>query len=163
MAPRNNPSRLISSESDSPKPAETAGLGRRFASLCYEALLLTALLFVGGWAFLGAGKALDPVLARPLLQLWLLAVAAVYFGYSWTHNGQTLPMKTWRIRLVVRDGGALGASHALRRFLFALLSLASCGLGWVWALVDPERQFLHDRLAGTKIVTSEDRGSRIEN
>src|SRR5687767_15848239 len=119
-----------------------AGLGRRLASLCYEALLLAAILFVGGWAFLPVGKTLDPLLARPLLQLWLFALAAVYFVYSWTHNGQTLPMKTWRMRLIARDGRAVGATQGCCRFLFALVSFAACGLGWAWAFVDPERQFL---------------------
>jgi uncharacterized RDD family membrane protein YckC len=135
-----------------PAGAVTAGLGRRLASLSYELLLLTAILFVSGWAFLGVGTVLDPVLARPLLQLWLLAVAAVYFVYCWTHNGQTLPMKTWRMRMVMRDGRALHLRQGIKRFLFALLSIGLCGLGWAWALFDPDRQFLHDRLAGTKIV-----------
>jgi uncharacterized RDD family membrane protein YckC len=30
-----------------------------------------------------------------------------------------------------------------------------CGAGILWALVDRDRQFLHDRLAGTRIVNSE--------
>ncbi len=149
--------------SSQPAVAVTAGLGRRLASLCYEALLLTAILFVGGWAFLAVGKTLDPLLARPLLQIWLLALAAVYFVYSWTHSGQTLPMKTWRMRLIGRDGGTVGARQGCCRFLFALLGIAAGGLGWAWALVDPERQFLHDRLADTKIVKTEDRVTGIEH
>ena len=61
-------------------------------------------------------------------------------------------MKTWRIRVVTRDGGALSVSVALRRYLLALISLGVCGLGFAWALVDKDRQFLHDRLAGTRLV-----------
>jgi len=131
----------------------TAGLARRLGSLCYEVMLLIAIVFISGWAFLAVARVLDPALARPLLQLWLLAVTAVYFVFCWTHNGQTLPMKTWRIRVVARDGRALGTRRGISRFLFALLSIGLCGLGWGWALLDRDRQFLHDRLAGTRIVS----------
>ena len=61
-------------------------------------------------------------------------------------------MKTWRLRLVTRDGGPLMLRHALARFVFALGGSLLLGAGFVWAVADRERQFLHDRLAGTRIV-----------
>ena len=135
--------------------AAAAGLGRRLGSLCYETLLLAAIIFIGGWVFLAANRLLDPALARPLLRLYLLAITAVYFVYCWTHGGQTLPMKTWHIRLTTRDGGAITLRTGAKRYLFALASVALCGFGFVWAALDRDRQFLHDRLAGTRIVRCE--------
>ncbi len=87
-----------------------------------------------------------------MLQFWLIAVAGVYFVYCWVHAGQTLPMKTWRLRLVNSDGTALDVRKGILRYMFALAGLAVGGLGWAWALLDRDRQFLHDRLAGTRIV-----------
>lgn len=139
---------------DQPR-APAAGLGRRLGSLGYEVLLLTAILFIGGWTFLFFARALDPALARPLLQLYLLALGAAYFVYCWTHGGQTLPMKTWRIRLETRSGGAITWRTGITRYLFAAAGIGLCGLGLLWAIFDRERQFLHDRLAGTKIVRCE--------
>ena len=110
------------------------------------------MLFLSTWIFLFFAQALEATLARHLLQGWLLFVTGAYFVYCWTHGGQTLPMKTWRIRLVMCAGGAVPARIAIRRYLFALLSLGACGLGFAWALVDRDRQFLHDRLAGTRLV-----------
>lgn len=133
-------------------PGTTAGLGRRLGSLCYEALLLSAILFMGGWAFLFVSRKLDPALAHPLFQLFLVAVSAAYFIYCWMHGGQTLPMKTWHIRLVTRSGGAISLKTGICRYSFALIGISLFGLGFIWALLDGERQFLHDRLAGTKIV-----------
>jgi uncharacterized RDD family membrane protein YckC len=133
-------------------PAVAAGLGQRLGSLCYEALLLAAILFVGGWVFLAVNRLLDPALARPLLQFYLLVITAVYFIYCWTHGGQTLPMKTWHIRLTLCDGGTLTLRTGAKRYLFALAGVALCGLGFLWAALDRDRQFLHDRLAGTRIV-----------
>ena len=120
--------------------------------MCYEFLLLIAILFISGWAFLAVARALDPALSRPLLQLCLLGVTITYFAYCWTHGGQTLPMKTWRVRLVARDGGAITLPTAIYRYVFALAGIGLCGLGLAWAIFDRDRQFLHDRLAGTRIV-----------
>ena len=61
-------------------------------------------------------------------------------------------MKTWRIRLVSKDGHArLSPKTALLRFLYALL-LVPTMIGIFWALVDRDRQFLHDRLAGSLLI-----------
>lgn len=138
-----------------PAPVAAAGLARRLGSLCYEALLLAAILFVAGWSFLIFERALPAGLARPLLQCYLLAVTAAYFIYCWTHSGQTLPMKTWGIRIVTQDGTAVSMARAARRYLFALASIALCGGGFWWALADRDGRFLHDRLAGTQIVKTD--------
>ncbi len=119
----------------------------------YEALLLTSVLFICTWVFLFFAQPLDPAITRPLLQLWLLFLTGVYFCYCWTRGGQTLPMKTWRIRLVATGGGPVALKTAVVRYMLALLSLGACGLGFAWCLIDRDRQFLHDRIAGTRIVS----------
>jgi uncharacterized RDD family membrane protein YckC len=86
-------------------------------------------------------------------QVYLLFVAGTYFIWQW-QRGQTLPMKTWRMRLVTSSGNAVSFWQAVARYLFAVLGLLIAGLGFFWALVDPERQFLHDRLAGTRLVSN---------
>jgi len=152
---RNNPSVNLNG-APATAPVVLAGFARRAGSMLYEALLLTALLFVFTWVFLFVGRLLEPTLARHLLQAWLLVLTGIYFVYCWTRSGQTLPMKTWRIRVVTRTGLPLSTALALRRYLLALLSLGACGLGFVWVLFDRERQFLHDRLAGTRLVLRND-------
>ena len=133
-------------------PAPAASLGRRAGSLCYDALLIAAILFFATWIFLGIQPLVPDQLARPLLQLYLVAVCGAYLTYCWSHSGQTLPMKTWRIRVVTRAGESPGARVAILRYVFALLSVALVGAGFWWALFDRDRQFLHDRLVGTRLV-----------
>jgi uncharacterized RDD family membrane protein YckC len=135
--------------------ASSASLGRRGLALCYEALLLLALLFAGALPFVLVASAVDHIAARPLFQFYLVALTALYFVWQWRHGGQTLAMRTWRIRVVTREGAPLDWARAARRYLFALCGTLPLGAGFLWALVDRERLFLHDRLAGTKIVRSE--------
>jgi uncharacterized RDD family membrane protein YckC len=133
--------------------APCAGLGRRLASLAYEALLAAAVVLAGSFPFVifaqGAG-----IHARPLFQLYLVALTGAYFTWQW-RRGRTLAMKTWRLKLVTRAGTALTPADALKRYLYALAGTVALGAGFLWALLDREGLFLHDRLAGTKIVKEE--------
>ncbi len=125
-----------------------ASLGKRLASILYETLLVLALLFVADYVFIALTQNIHP--AHRWLQWWLLGVMAVYFSWSWSH-GQTLAMKTWRIRVIRQDGHALSVGQALLRFSLACSLL---GISQLWVLIDREHLFLHDRLAGTRLVTS---------
>lgn len=127
---------------------------RRLASLVYEALLLLAVLVVASFPIAPIVQALPVPWGRYFQQVYLVVVAGGYLVWFWTHGGQTLAMKTWRIRLVSLQGGAVGGRQAWLRYGLALLGVAACGLGLLWALWDREGQFLHDRLAGTRLVDS---------
>lgn len=132
--------------------APLASLRRRLLALVYELLLLGAILLAGAAIAVPALSPLDPILQRPLLQLILAGAAAVYFICQWSRGGQTLAMKTWHLRIVTRDGRPLTLARAAARCAGALAGFALLGAGFLWALADRDRQFLHDRLAGTQIV-----------
>ena len=116
--------------------------------MIYEAVLLFAVAFFAAWLFFFASGGCDASAGWPrhLLQLFIGLVFAGYFLWSWLRGGQTLAMKAWRIRLV-----GVTPRTALLRFVLALL-LVPTGISIVWALFDREKQFLHDRLAGTRLV-----------
>ncbi len=121
--------------------------------MVYEALLLAAILFIAAFVFLGIFPDARSGPVRLLFQLYLLAIAASYFLFCWSRGG-TLPMKTWGMRLITQYGGFVTRKQALLRFLYALIGIAVFGLGLVWALFDRDKQFMHDRLAGTRIARS---------
>ena len=130
-------------------------LARRLASSLYELLILSAVLLIATFPFLAIVGDATMGWRRHLLQAYVLFVAGAYLVRFWTHGGQTLAMKTWRIRLVRDDGGTVSLGRAIHRYLLAVLGTAAAGLGFLWALVDRDRQFLHDRLAGTALVSAE--------
>ncbi|HEY4071716.1 MAG TPA: RDD family protein [Herbaspirillum sp.] len=154
---------------------DNAPLKRRLFSMLYEAMLLFGVLFISAWLFSTLLQQRSAIYLRHGLELWLFVVLTCYFVWFWTHGGQTLAMKTWRIRLVTRDGGPIGMWRAVARFLLAWLwFIPGLALAWLvhaqaWLLVvipalnfvlwmsaiylDPQRQFLHDRLAGTRIIS----------
>ncbi|MDR3221401.1 MAG: RDD family protein [Candidatus Accumulibacter sp.] len=150
---------------DSPKNAapaplvvELAGLRRRLASMLYEMLLLVGVLafaVVLPWALvlslLGMRNPLPWLGGLELLHV--LVVLGGYFVWYWQRHGQTLAMQTWRLKVVAAaDGRNPSWRRACLRYVLAWPSLLPCGVGVVWALFDPDRLFLHDRLAKTRVV-----------
>lgn len=143
-------------------PAEPAvpGIGRRLLSMVYEAVLAFAVAFLAGIAFYGAAEGNLAGKARLLFQIYLFLILGVYFVACWSRGGRTLAMQTWKMRVVRRDGASLSIGRAAWRYALAWISLLSVGAGFLWACVDSDGQFLHDRLAGTRIVTGGDAGAR---
>ena len=128
------------------------GIARRLASMVYESLLASGIAFFAGLLFYGAasGRLSGPL--RNIFQIYLIVILGLYFVWCWHRGGQTLPMKTWKLRVVSADGGPVSLHQATLRYLLACPSIALAGVGLVWAVFDRDRQFLHDRLAGTRIV-----------
>ena len=113
--------------------------------MAYEAVLLFAVAFFATWVFFFASGGRDATSGalRHELQLFILVVFAGYFLWCWLRGGQTLAMKAWGIRLV----GVTPVRAIVRFLLLALLPVSIA-----WALFDRDRQFLHDRLAGTRLI-----------
>jgi uncharacterized RDD family membrane protein YckC len=172
---------MIAADTTAPPRSEqmtlvAPSLRRRMACWLYEGILLFAVAFLATWLFSTLGQmrsGIDP--RRPLLIVFLFVIFGIYFVWFWAH-GQTLAMKTWDIRVVDSRGQRITQLRALGRyalswawFLPPLVAVAPFHLpvgeisviffGWVafWALLSrfhPQRQFLHDILAGTRLVTS---------
>ena len=138
----NNPAAAVS----------TPAIARRLACAVYDVLLLAAVVVIATFPFLAVVGDASHGARRHLLQAYVLAVAGAYFVAFWTRGGQTLAMKTWGIRLVGPGTQPPGVALALKRYLLVMASLAIAGLGFLWAFVDRDEQFLHDRLAGTRLV-----------
>lgn len=127
----------------------------RITCMVYESLLLFAVLFIAGFLFIYLTNYPQRPDLRPALQIFLVSVAAGYFAWFWYKSGQTLAMKTWRIKVETQDGRLLSFPNALLRFVLALTGIALAGVTIWWALLDNEGQFLHDRLLKSRLVIVE--------
>jgi uncharacterized RDD family membrane protein YckC len=123
---------------------------RRLACVLYESLLLSAVLLVAAFPFVALIQGLEPPVSRALLRVYLLLVSGFYFTLFW-RRGQTLAMKTWGMRIESVEGGPPSLRQAWQRYLVCCLTLPFLGAGWWFALFTLDRQFLQDRLAGTRL------------
>jgi uncharacterized RDD family membrane protein YckC len=153
---------------------------RRLMAMVYETFLLVAVEMLAVLLFLVVTRNNQAPVFQHALKAYLFLVTGAYFIHFWCDSGHTLAMKTWRLRLVA-DGhprvplrtAALRYLLAWGWFLPALVACAALGLkgkgeialavvigiaAWaLTALFDRDRRgagrrFLHDRLAGTRIV-----------
>lgn len=149
---------------------------RRLISMIYEAFLLVAVEMLATGIYLAVtGNRQEPVFQHGLKAVVFL-VAAAYFIHFWTDSGHTLAMKTWRIKVVQPGHARLPFRTAALRYLLswgwflpALVACYALGIkgkaevtgvivlgmvGWAMtAFLDKDRQFLHDKLAGTRLVS----------
>jgi uncharacterized RDD family membrane protein YckC len=160
---------------NNPQPIVTPTVRRRVICMVYEVFLLLAVeMLAVALYLLVTGNRQEPVYQHGL-KFFLFLVTAAYFVHFWTDSGHTLAMKTWRIKLVKVGYRKVPYTTAAIRYLLAwgwlVPALVVCGVfgltgkgeiaaalavgvvAWgATAFLDKDRQFLHDRLAGTRLI-----------
>lgn len=127
---------------------EPVGIPRRLGALFYDAVLLIAVLFLATAIALAVTKGhLDNHGVG--FRIYLLVVIFGFYTWFWTHGGQTLGMRTWRIRVENLDGSNIRWWQAVARLAIAL---GTAGAGLLWILWDGDRRALYDRLTGTRVI-----------
>ena len=130
-------------------------IGRRLLSMLYEGLVVFSVLLIGFLLPQIVLSGFGMNLTGKLLWLHVVILLMLYFLWCWLNGGQTLPMKTWKLRISSQDGSPLRPAQGLLRYLAAWPSILLFGAGLFWAIFDKDRQFLHDRIAGTWITHAE--------
>ncbi len=154
----------------------TPGVARRMAAFLYEGVLLFGVVFVAGYLYATLTQQRHALQGQTGLQVFVFVVLAIYFVTFWSRGGQTVAMRAWHLRLVTVSGAAVPPLRALARYLLAwlwfapaLIAAYAAGLhstaqiftlmivGVVafalLAFLHPQRQFLHDVVCGTRLVT----------
>ncbi len=158
-----------------PSAIGTPTVKRRLIAMVYEAFLLTAVEALAVFIFIFAtGNRQEPAY-RAGLMVFLFLVTAAYFVHAWSGAGFTLAMKTWRIKVVKVGHAKVPFRNAAIRYLLAwgwfapalaigalldfhhlkewAILLTAGMVAWaLTAFLDKDRQFLHDRIAGTRLI-----------
>jgi uncharacterized RDD family membrane protein YckC len=155
---------------------EPPGLARRLAAFVYEGVLLFGVLMIAGYLYSSLTQQHHALQGQLGLKAFLFVVMAIYFVWFWSHGGQTVAMRAWHIRLVTQDGEPVSQARAALRYLaswvwfvpalatawlaglnsaaqiFALMAVGVLAYALLSRL-HPQRQFWHDVLCGTRLVT----------
>jgi uncharacterized RDD family membrane protein YckC len=123
------------------------------AAIFYDCLLLFAVLFIATAVLLPFthGEAIHS--GNFLYFLYLTVLSYVFFGWQWTHGGQTLGMRAWKIILLDTNRKPITWMQAGKRFLLVILSWTFLGLGFIWALFNPDKITFHDRYSNTRLFS----------
>ena len=141
-----------------------AGLIRRLGAMLYDGLICIALLMVVTGIYTAASKALvgderyeqlfksGATSHDPILSSILFISLFLFFGYFWTHNGQTLGMQVWHLRIQNENRQPISWLQALMRFFMGWISWAALGLGYLWVLFDRQGRSWPDRFSESQTV-----------
>lgn len=132
-----------------------ASLMRRLFAIAYDCFLLLALLFITTAIFnsLNHGTAIesDDMLYIPLV-ITLSVITFFFFSWFWIHGGQTLGLKTWRLRVIDTDFNPISWQQSSIRFFVAIISAGFFGIGFFWSFFHKERKTWHDIVSKTVVV-----------
>lgn len=132
------------------------GLIRRLAAIIYDSILLAAVLFVATAAILPLNSGAAFTSKQLFYPAFLVGISFLFYGWFWTHGGQTLGLRAWKIKVLTEDRKPMTWSQAMQRFVFAILSWAFFGLGFWWSVFDRQKRSWHDRLSKTAIFFESD-------
>ena len=135
-----------------PPTTKNITLLHRFVVILYDGLLLFAVLFFASIPVVAGFSITYNSPFYPLYILYIYGVGFLYFGWFWTHGGQTLAMKTWKARLVSSQGDVTWL-QAAKRYLVALISWLCLGLGFLWSLFRQDNATWHDLFSATRLVS----------
>lgn len=160
--------------SNSKPTIATPTVKRRLISMVYEAFLLTAVEALAIFIYIAATRLQHTPIIDHGRNAMAFLVAAAYFIHAWSGSGHTLAMKTWRIKVVMLGYAKVPLRAAAIRYLMAWgWFLPALVIGYVFGLkpttqvgvvvigamawgltafLDKDRQFLHDKIAGTRLI-----------
>jgi uncharacterized RDD family membrane protein YckC len=132
--------------------AEKPGFWRYLAIIFYDACLLLAVLFFATLLALpiNHGEAFSS--KQLYYSCYLVAVSFYFYGWFWTHGGQTLGLRAWKAKVISIDGKPVNWRQALLRFATSALSCICLGLGFWWRVFDRDKRSWHDKLSKTEVV-----------
>ncbi len=124
---------------------------RRMMSILYDSMLIFAVLWVMSIPFYNFAVN-ENILLKTLMQIYLYLIIQFFFVWFWVKNGETLGMKTWKIKIVNEDGNKISYKQGVTRFNVAIISLLIFGLGFLIAIFNKERKCLHDIISKTILI-----------
>ncbi|MEC9412782.1 MAG: RDD family protein [Pseudomonadota bacterium] len=125
---------------------------RQLMAMVYDfLLLLSALLFAAIIPVaLNGGEAITP--GNVFFLLYLLSVCFLFYGWFWTHGGQTLGMRAWKIKLISLTTPSISWKQAAIRFSLGVLSWLCLGLGFWWQWLSKDKQSWYNQVAKTSLI-----------
>lgn len=127
------------------------GLPRRLLIMLYDGVIIIALLMLATALAILAGTGNHTAFKDPLYTTYLFLVWFTYLAWCW-HKGMTLGMRAWRVRITDHAGRRPGWKWCTVRFLVSILSAGLAGLGFLWSLIDSNKQTWHDKASRTQLL-----------
>ncbi|HHA18540.1 MAG: RDD family protein [Gammaproteobacteria bacterium] len=124
---------------------------RHLIIIIYDSLLLMSVLLLAGLIAVASNSGEAISQGNPFFISYLFGVSFIFYGWFWTHGGQTLGMRSWKVRIITIDGSDLTWQRAFIRFTITLISWLPLGIGFWWQYLAKDRLSWADKMSDTQL------------
>ncbi|NRD75048.1 RDD family protein [Shewanella sp. VB17] len=154
-----------------------AGFFRRCGAITYDLLLAVAVYMIAGAIGFGAFTGLvyydvidmgntqhvsdllnQTPLYKAIYQSWIVLCVSLFYIAFWSHGGQTLGMRAWRLKVQHPNGQSLSFITASARVIWSLL-----GIGNLWILINGDKLALQDMMTRSEVVVLSKAANQMRN
>lgn len=137
-------------------PVPGAPLWRRLLAILYDTMVLVCVIFIAWQPVpLLPLDQLPPLVSQALRLAYLFSITFLFFGWFWTHGGQTIGMRAWQLKLLsTATGASPGWRQCWIRYIVAIVSWMAFGLGYLSALFNSRNAAWHDLASATQLVVA---------
>ena len=136
----------------------SAGFVTRLFGYLMDVAVLAGIIAVGGWLAVLADNVIESVGLNPRMDLATIFIFMIpfvigsYFVFFWALTGRTIGKWFMGLKVVGRDGRPPSIGRSLVRLIGYGISALVLWMGYVWVIIDDERQGWHDHMAKTWVV-----------
>jgi len=146
----------------------TAGFVTRMFAYVVDVVVLAGIVALGGWIAvlidtvfqqMGLDLNIDIATIYVFLIPWIFGL---YFVVFWSLTGRTIGKWFMGLKVIRLDGNPPTIGRSVIRFVGYGVSAIVFWLGYLWVLVDSDRQAWHDHMAKTWVVYDYERRKQGE-
>ena len=132
-------------------------LFRIFAAIFYDLIVVCGILMVAGFAIVPIYHMVAHQDAIPagnwFFRVLLYLIVFSYYAFSWQRGGQTIGMKSWKLKLISNNEVPPTLLRYFLRYVGGQLSCAIALLGYIMIWLGPRHLMLHDLLSQTRMIS----------
>jgi uncharacterized RDD family membrane protein YckC len=143
----------------------TAGFVTRLIAYMMDVAILAGIIALGGWLAVLADNVIVAMGVNARVDLATIFVFMIpfiigsYFVFFWSLTGRTIGKWFMGLKIIGRDNKNLSIGQALWRFIGFGISAIVFWMGYLWVIIDDERQAWHDHMAKTWVIYDYERRS----
>lgn len=127
-------------------------LFRMLAVMFYDTLILLSILMLASFiaVVVNDNEAIEQ--GNLFFIAYLFTVSCLFYSWFWTHGGQTIGMRAWKVYLRSDQQAHISWRQASLRFFIACISWLPLGLGFWWQYLAVDKQSWPDKISNTHLI-----------
>ena len=122
-------------------------------AMAYDTFLIVSMWMVLAFIIIyPMGQATDGEQGRYIMLPLMLLSNGFFYGWFWSHGGQTLGMRVWRIKATGYNSEKMSRAQIGLRYVLSVIGFLFFMVSYFWVFFDSQKRTLAERLSGTRSI-----------